>query len=108
MHRIILTLFLLPMMVPAAHADNGSHRASRSASDEANWADWDAKARMTDGDYEGAIQAEQYAQATRRAADDLAARSLHRGTDGSGRRHRPCQSSQSDLPLTGAPEVCHH
>jgi hypothetical protein len=45
---------------------------------EANWADWDAQARIAEGDYDGAIQAEQQAKATRKQADELATRSTKR------------------------------
>ena len=41
-------------------------------------ADWDAQARITDGDYDGAVQAEQLAQAARKQADELATRATKR------------------------------
>ena len=36
---------------------------------ETNWAEWEAQARMTDGDYDGAVQAERQAEAERKKAD---------------------------------------
>jgi hypothetical protein len=55
-----------PGIGPAASTDRNA----------ANWADWDAQARITEGDYDGAAQAERLAEATRQRADreDLAAR----------------------------------
>jgi hypothetical protein len=41
---------------------------------ESRWADWDAEARITDGDYDGAVQAERQANAARKAADESNAR----------------------------------
>jgi hypothetical protein len=45
-------------MAPAAFAD----------SNEARWADWEAQARITDGNYDGAIQAQEQANTDRREA----------------------------------------
>jgi hypothetical protein len=36
---------------------------------QARWAEWEAQARMTDGDYDGAVQAQQQAEFDRREAD---------------------------------------
>jgi hypothetical protein len=36
---------------------------------QARWAEWEAQARMTDGDYDGAVQAQQQAESNRREAD---------------------------------------
>lgn len=48
--------------------------------DKAGWADWEAKARIADGDYDGAVLAEQQANAERRKAgqQELLARSSKR------------------------------
>jgi hypothetical protein len=37
--------------------------ASAAKRNEAGWADWEAQARISDGDYDGAVQAEQQAVA---------------------------------------------
>ncbi len=36
---------------------------------EADWAEWEAQARITDGDYDGAVQAERQAAAERKKAE---------------------------------------
>lgn len=43
--------------------------SAAAASSDARWAEWEAQSRITDGDYDGAIQAEQQAQADRRQAE---------------------------------------
>jgi hypothetical protein len=54
--------------------------AATANRDEARWADWEAQARITDGDYDGALQAEQQAEADRHEADrqEMLARSSKR------------------------------
>lgn len=61
-------------IAPAAPSSAGRN------TDKAAWADWEAQARMTDGDYDGAVVAEQQANAERREADlqELLARSSKR------------------------------
>ena len=48
--------------------------------DEARWAQWEAEARITDGDYDGAVQAAQQAEAERQKAQqaDAAAQPARR------------------------------
>jgi hypothetical protein len=59
----------------------GSSLAVQGAADRntARWAELEAQARITDGDYDGAIQAERQADAERRKADyhQLIARPPH-------------------------------
>jgi hypothetical protein len=67
----ILILALLP--VGARPDPSDLTPSARPEYNEANWADWDAQARMTDGDYDGAVQAEQRAAAARKAVEERAA-----------------------------------
>ena len=65
-------LFLLSLLaMGAAIAGSPANRPSLSTErDEARWADWEAQARITDGDYDGAVQAQQRADAQRRAVEE--------------------------------------
>lgn len=56
--------------------------------DQARWADWEAQSRMTDGDYDGAVQAEQQANTDRHEA------AQHRGTTGSPKDSRSAQGAE--------------
>lgn len=60
-----------PTINPAAEAN------------EAGWAELDAQARITEGDYDGALQAEHRAEVARQHAEELAA-------------HAPIRSAQHD------------
>ncbi len=65
------------IMGPAATARSEPPDTNSSAAIEANaarWAELDAQARMTDGDYDGAVQAEQTADVNRKHAEELTAR----------------------------------
>lgn len=52
---VCLSLLVLPAAAERVATDSHDYDAAR-------WADWEAQARMADGDYEGAVQAEQEAQ----------------------------------------------
>jgi hypothetical protein len=67
----MLILLLLPAAARPDPTDIGP--SAKPGYNEANWADWDAQARMTDGDYDGAVQAKQQADAARKAAEERAA-----------------------------------
>lgn len=43
--------------------------APSADTDEARWAEWEAQSRISDGDYEGAVQAQRQADANRQEAD---------------------------------------
>ena len=47
----------------------GISPSSATDRNEARWADLEAQARMTDGDYDGAVQAEKRAEAARSKAE---------------------------------------
>ncbi len=69
---IFLILCLLTIFPAVGQPDSIAPAAGVSARgdrDEARWADWEAQARITDGDYDGAVQAEQQAEAERHEAD---------------------------------------
>jgi hypothetical protein len=68
----ILTLALLPASAHPNPPDISP--AARTQYDQADWAEWDAQAHVTQGDYDTAVQAEQHAAAARRQADQLASR----------------------------------
>jgi hypothetical protein len=59
-----------PDMTPSAAADRN----------QAAWEEWEAQARVTDGDYDGAVQAEQRANEEQQQAErlELAARAAKR------------------------------
>lgn len=62
--------FLMVVVTPAlARSDPSVTSSDAVASSEAGWAEWEAQSRVTDGDYDGAIQAEQQAQADRQQAE---------------------------------------
>jgi hypothetical protein len=79
-----LPLLFLLAMPGLAWSDPPRSRPPETAAaadrNEAQWADWDAQARVTDGDYDGAVQAERQAEADRRDADhqEVLARSSER------------------------------
>ena len=73
--RAILSLPLLMLAVLPGLAAAEAPGISPSAAidrNQAKWADLEAQARITDGDYEGALQAERQAQAARDRADQQA------------------------------------
>ena len=71
----LLPAVLLALLSAPAYPDPPNvGAAANSRSNEAAWADWDAQARITDGDYDGAVQAEQRAKQARQEADQVAAR----------------------------------
>src|SRR6187402_3422465 len=72
----ILALALLPASAGSNPPDMNS--AARTQNDAADWAEWDARARITQGDYDGAAQAQQHAAVARRQADQLASRAPRR------------------------------
>jgi hypothetical protein len=66
--RIVLAIpFRLLAVAPGfARPDPpGISPAATAEREAARWAEWEAQARITDGDYDGAIQAQQQAQADR-------------------------------------------
>jgi hypothetical protein len=75
MRAASLIPILIPLLLPAAARSDPTNTSpsAKPESNEASWADWDAQARMTDGDYDGAVQAKQKADAARKAAEERAA-----------------------------------
>jgi len=70
----LLPALMLAMLPLAARADPPTVSPSAAtAANEARWADLDAQSRVTEGDYEGAVQAEQHANAARKQAEELTA-----------------------------------
>jgi hypothetical protein len=71
MHTASLILVLTTVALPAqARPDPSIMTPSAAAQyDEARWAEWDAKARMAEGDYDGAVEAEQRAGAARKQTE---------------------------------------
>ncbi len=72
--RLIPVLMLTVLSTPARPEPPNINSSPATEYNEARWADWDAQARIADGDYDGAVQAEQHANAARKQADELAAR----------------------------------
>jgi hypothetical protein len=72
---LIPALLLATLSAPARSEPPTTGPSAATENNQANWADWDAQARVTDGDYDGAVQAEQQAHAAHRQADEIAARS---------------------------------
>jgi hypothetical protein len=72
----ILTLALLPASAYPNPPDISPK--ARTQYEAADWAEWDAQARITQGDYDSAVQAQQHATATRKRADQLASRTPKR------------------------------
>jgi hypothetical protein len=74
--------FAIPLLVltalPSFARPDPPHAGSAVAANrnEARWDDWDVQARITEGDYDGAVRAKQQAEAARAKADqqDLTAR----------------------------------
>jgi hypothetical protein len=63
----VVPLLMLVAMPTVARSDASQAGPAAAADrDEARWADWEAQARITEGDYDGAIQAEQQADTDRR------------------------------------------
>jgi hypothetical protein len=69
--RIYFAISLLMLLAIAGFAQPNPAEQSPAAADrnEARWADWEAQARIADGDYDGAVQAEQQADTARYQAD---------------------------------------
>jgi hypothetical protein len=68
--RIILVIPLLLLAAVPAVAEGSSAETNPAADrNQARWAEWEAQARITDGDYDGAVQAERQADSDRDAAD---------------------------------------
>jgi hypothetical protein len=74
MRAVVAIPLLFLIAVPGcAQAEPAEMKLGMSADqNEARWAEWEAQARITDGDYDGAVRAEQQADADRREADTLA------------------------------------
>ena len=70
---IIPALMVLALPASASSEPPTTNPSAATASNEANWAEFEAQARITDGDYDGAVQAEQRADAARKQAEQLAA-----------------------------------
>ena len=64
--RDVIAVLMLLLMLGVVRS--GAVEKSPAASDRAGWADWEAQARIMQGDYDGAVQAEQQAEAGRREA----------------------------------------
>jgi hypothetical protein len=68
--RIFLVIPILQLAAVPAFAEPSSVETNPAAvRNEAGWAEWEAQARITDGDYDGAVQAERQADVDRDAAD---------------------------------------
>jgi len=67
----VLMLLLMPAFAEPRAVDPSATDPSAAAADrnDARWAELEAQARITDGDYDGAVQAEQQANADRHNAD---------------------------------------
>jgi hypothetical protein len=65
MRAAVAIPLLLMMTLPNCGRSDSSDPKSFVAPDRraASWSEWEAEARMADGDYEGAVQAEQRAAA---------------------------------------------
>jgi hypothetical protein len=72
----LLLLMALPNL--ARSAPPGISPSATTDRNEARWAELEAQARVTDGDYEGAVQAQKQADAARTKADQQ--ETLARGT----------------------------
>jgi hypothetical protein len=68
-------LIALPGLAQSASPETSPSTANAERND-ARWADWEAQGRIAEGDYDGAVQAKQQADAVRAKADreELAAR----------------------------------
>jgi hypothetical protein len=73
---LVLTIMTLPAQVRAEPTSTAPSAATES--NDAGWADTDAKARIIDGDYDGAVQAQQTADAARKQADEQPAHARNR------------------------------
>lgn len=70
--RIAVALLVMVLAVPPASGASDTPDISPAPTtdpDEARWAEWEAQSRITDGDYDGAVQAHQQADAERRDAE---------------------------------------
>ena len=76
----ILTLLAIPALAETAPANPGTapptsidgrlaEAGAAADRDAARWAELEAQAKITDGDYDGAVQAEQQANASRHNAN---------------------------------------
>jgi hypothetical protein len=71
----LVPVVVLALLSAPAHSDPPNVGSSANTqSNEADWADWDARARITEGDYDGAVQAEQRAKEARQQADHVLVR----------------------------------
>jgi len=73
---LVLTIMALSAQVRAEPTNTAPSAATES--NDAGWADTDAKARTIDGDYDGAVQPKQPADAARRQADEQPAHARNR------------------------------
>lgn len=67
--RPVLAALLLVLTAAFAQAEGNPPDINPAASvdrNEARWADWEAQSRITEGDYDGAAQAQKQADAARR------------------------------------------
>lgn len=68
--RVAFAVALLMLVVaPALTRSDPSASPVSGASSEVRWAEFEAQSRISDGDYDGAVEAEQQAQADRQQAE---------------------------------------
>lgn len=80
MRRLYAVSMLLLVAAPCAAQRNSQSTMPliATARDEALWAEWEAQARITEGDYDGAVQAERQADADRQKVDEQEAEQRNR------------------------------
>lgn len=82
MRTAFMVPLLLLMVTPVVAQPEPSDISPAVSADrnEAAWADWEAQSRMTDGDYDGAVEAQRQADVKRQEADrqEMLARSSKR------------------------------
>jgi hypothetical protein len=66
---VAIPLFMLVASPVLAEPPPGDPSPAALDRNEADWAEREAQARITDGDYEGAVEAQRQADADRRAAE---------------------------------------
>ncbi|HEY0183539.1 MAG TPA: hypothetical protein VGC09_12095 [Rhodopila sp.] len=69
---LIVLVFVLAAVPAFARPDSTDRGPIATDRESAGWADWEVQARMADGDYDGAVQAEQQAANERHDAGQAA------------------------------------
>jgi hypothetical protein len=76
--RIAFVVSFLVLAAMPAFARSDPAGTIPASSNDAGWAEWEAQARITDGDYDGAVQAQQQADIDRQQANQQLARASKR------------------------------